>query len=430
MFYPKRTAFVVLILLLLIVPSLAIVQAQESTELVLWVDNVFLNQAEDEGSQAWMMKHNFEAANPGVTVVYEHHGWDEALRQNLVNAFLAGTEPDIVVGGSFFNQYANLGALVPLDDIMDEVGDNTIPGTHQGAVVDGSVYGLSGMTGVFGFERNCAVIEAAGLDCDDVPETWDDLLADAQAITEAGGGEYYGYTLQGPVGFSIGAVLRVYVYLAQNGATLCQNNCQDPYFNDPNAIPVYEFIREINRTTPPGLTFNPDEGQVYAQLWQGVSAYQMAGSWHPANALASGCETCEYSTVPIPAGGEGGSVIVGNVIYAVLSQSDNIELAKDWIRMLQTDEVQAATYAMGRFPPTISGLEALLAGDEITDADRAFGETLMAGGNLLVLPSWPNNPQGIWTVWNDMFTRILTTEDPIAEILDEAQAAAEAAAAG
>jgi multiple sugar transport system substrate-binding protein len=424
----KLSVFAVLFLLVtLIVPSLTAIQAQEKTELVIWVEGAFESNLENEGSAPWLMKHGFEAAYPGVTVIFENHGWDEELRQNLLTAFLAGNAPDIVVGENFIAQWASLGALIPIDDIVAEFEDDLVPGTYAAAVYDGSVYGLSGATGVFGFERNCAVVEAAGLDCSEAPATWDELLEEATMITEAGGGDYYGYTLQGPVGPSIGSVFRVYVYLAQAGATLCKNDCQDPYFNDPNAIPVYEFLRELNKQTPPGLTFNTDEGQVYSQLFNGVSAYQMAGTWHVSWSAESGCETCEYSTVPIPEGGIQASVVVGNVIYAILSQSDNVEVAKDWIRYYQTPEVQSAIYATGRFPTHYSALDELIASDEARDADKAFAE-VMKSSELLVLPSWRNNPQAVWTVWNDMFTRILTTDDPIAEILDEAQVAAEAAA--
>jgi multiple sugar transport system substrate-binding protein len=424
-----RTLSLLVLLLTVALLSFSLGQAQDNQELVIWAEGALVNSIETEGSFGWTLVHGFEESHPGVTVRIEYHGWDEELRQNLLTAFLAGAAPDIVVGEAYFQQYADLGALVPVDDIVAENADNLIPGTYAGAAVGDSVYGISGFTGVFGFERNCAVVEAAGLDCDTPPATWDELLTQAQQITEAGGGETYGYTLQGPVGFSIGAVFRAYVLLAQSGASLCSNDCTEPYFNDPNAVPVYEFIRELHRTTPPGLSFNTDEGQVYMQLFQGVSAYQIAGSWHPGWAQENGCEDCRYSAVPIPDGGEPASVVVGNVIFAILSQSDQQELAKEWIRYLVTDEVQNLVYpTIGRLPSTRSALEALAADPDVEESTKSFIDILLNSENLLVLPQWRSNPQLVWTAWNDMFTRVLTTEDPIQQILDEGQAAALAAA--
>ncbi len=424
-----RNPFILLLLSVVVLLSFSTVQAQESTELVIWAEGALHNSIETEGSFGWTLVHGFEEAHPDITVRIENHGWDEELRQNLLTAFLAGTAPDIVVGEAYFQQYADLGALVPIDDIVAEVGGNLIPGTYAGAAVGDSVYGLSGFTGVFGFERNCAVVEQAGLDCDNPPQTWDELLEQAIQVNEAGAGDYYGYTLQGPVGFSIGAVFRAYVYLAQAGASLCQNDCTEPFFDDPNAVPVYEFIREIHRYTPPGLSFNTDEGQVYSQLFQGVSAYQMAGSWHVDWAKDTGCEDCRYSAIPTPEGGQPASVVVGNVIFAILSQSDNIEEAKEWIRYLQTDEVQNLVYpTIGRLPATRSALTTLSQDPEVDDATKSFINILLTSENLAVLPQWRSNPQLVWTAWNDMFTRILTTEDPIPQILEEGQQAALAAA--
>lgn len=53
---------------------------------------------ENAGKYGLYLKEQFEKEHPGVTVNIEYHGWDETLRQNLFNALLAGTAPDIVVG--------------------------------------------------------------------------------------------------------------------------------------------------------------------------------------------------------------------------------------------------------------------------------------------------------------------------------------------
>ena len=113
-----------------------------------------------------------------------------------------GTAPDLIVGESFIQPDARIGAYLPLDDALKEAGiyDNLIPGVHQNAMADGKLYAISLQTGVFAFEENRKVVEKAGLDPDEWPATWGELLDRAAAITKAGNEEYYGYTLQGPVG--------------------------------------------------------------------------------------------------------------------------------------------------------------------------------------------------------------------------------------
>ena len=400
----------------------------EAIELVIWAESfthsTMTTDPDGAGRYGLHLKEQFEAEHPGVTVTIEFQGWDETLRQNLFNALLAGTAPDIVVGENFFQQYAELGALVPLDDLVDDVKEDLIPGTYKAAEVDGKIYGLSAFTGVFAFERNCQVIEAAGLDCDNPPETWEALLSEAQQITESGNGDYYGYTLQGPVETSIGSIFRIAVLLAQAGAPICQDNCTKPYFNNPDAIPVLEFVRELHKETPPGLSFNPHEGQVYEQLFLGLSAYQIAGSWHPEWAKATGCEDCRYSSVPVPEGGQPASMIVGNVIYAVLSQSEHPEIAAEWVKFLAREDTQRLVYpTLGRLPSTRSALTELR--PNVDPATQKFIDQLLNNPELDILPQWRKDPQKLWQIYNEMLTAVLTTERPIPEIMDEAQTAAE-----
>lgn len=396
----------------------------EQIELVVWAEgntvDTITTDPEGQGKYGQYLIDTFQAENPGVTVKLEFHGWDEELRQNLVTAMLGNTAPDIVVGENFFQQYAELGSLVPLDDVITDIKDNLIPGTYAAAVHQDQIYGLSAFTGVFGFERNCAVIEAAGLDCETPPATWDELLAQAQQITEAGGGEYYGYTLQGPVGFSVGGIFRIAVYLAQAGALMCKDDCTYPYFNNPDAVPVMQFLREINKYTPPGLTFDTDEGRVYSQLFNGLSAYQIAGSWHVNWAQQSGCEDCRYSSVPIPVGGKPASVIVGNVIYAVLKESDHPDVAAEFIKFMVRDDVQDMVYpTLGRLPSTRSALEKLR--PSVDPATQAYIDELLNNPNLVVLPQWRKEPQKLWQIYNDMLTEVLTTDTPVEDLMDQAQ---------
>lgn len=401
----------------------------EPVELVVWAEFFTYNSMsldpDGAGRYGRYLKEQFEKEHPGVTVRIESHGWDETLRQNLFNALLAGTAPDIVVGENYFQHFAELGALVPLDEALVDVKANLIPGTYKAAAYNGRIYGLSAFTGVFGFERNCIVIEAAGLDCEQPPQTWDELLAEARQITESGHQAYYGFTLQGPSeSSSVGGVFRTAVFLAQADAPICHDNCTYPYFNNPKAIPVMEFLREIYAYTPPGLAFNPHEGQIYEQLFLGMSAYQVAGSWHPEWARSIGCSDCRYSAIPLPDGGQPASVIVGNVIYAVLSQSKHQDLAVEWVTFLARDDVQELVYpSLGRLPATYSALQKLR--PTVSSAEQAFIDQLLETPNLEILPQWRHEPQQLWTIYNEMLTQILTTDRPVAEIMDDAQRAAE-----
>lgn len=400
----------------------------EPIELVIWAEfftqDAITTDPEGAGRYGLYLIEQFEKEHPGVKVKLEYHGWDETLRQNLFNALLAGTAPDIVVGENFFQQYAELGALIPLDDAVADIKDNLIPGTYKAAEYQGHIYGLSAFTGIFAFERNCQVVTAAGLDCDNPPATWDDLLREAAIITEKGDGEYYGYTLQGPVQTSVGGIFRIAAYLAQAQASLCRDDCSYPYFNNPEAVPVYEFIRALYQYTPPGLAFNANEGQVYEQLFLGLSAYQIAGSWHPVWAREKGCDHCRYSAIPIPENGQPASMVVGNAIYVVLKQSRHPEIAVEWVKFLAREDVQVLVYpSLGRLPSTRSALTNLY--PDVDPTTQVFIDQLLHSPELEILPQWRKDPEKLWRIYNEMLTQVLTTERPIEEIMNEAQVMAD-----
>ncbi len=402
----------------------------ESIELVIWTDAVSIqSNAEDEnGNPQFLLaaKQIFEAEHPGVTVVYEDHGWDEVLRQNLTTALLAGTAPDVIVGELYFQNYAALDALLPMNDVLDDVIDNIVPGTYGAAKFGDTIYGLSSSTGVYGLQRNCAVVEAAGLDCDTPPTTWDELLAHAQQITEAGNGEYYGFTMLGTPSFFLAAPFYLSALYEQAGSSMCNEDCTQPVFNHSEAVAVLEFARELNKTTPPGLTFEPDQGKLFDQLNQGVTAYQIAGSWFVNWAIDQGCEDCRYSSIPIPDGGIEASTLVANVMYAPLSASEHPELAREFVKLIGTrDEVQDLAFSsIGRLPVTYSALEALR--PTLDPATQQFLDVLVTSDNLVTPPQFATDPQKIWGVYTELLDKLYTTDTPAEQLMDEAQEQVEA----
>jgi multiple sugar transport system substrate-binding protein len=365
----------------------------------------------------------FQARHPELEIVIVDQGWDEALRQNLQNAILMGRPPEVVIGENYFRAFAADGELLPLDDLMAPYIDDIIPATYAGAIYEDSIYAVPMFTGVFAFERNCAVIDAAERDCDNPPQDWEDLLAEAAAITAAGEDAYYGYTLQGPGGTAVGSAFRIAVYQAQLDALPCADAaCTIPKFDDPAAIPVYEMLREIVAYTPPGLIDNTNEGQVYEALFRGVSAYQIAGSWHVGWAETAGCDTCRYSSIPIASGGHAANMLVGNVLYAAPSGSHHPELAKEWLELLISTEAQERVFTMlGRLPVRRSVLRDIQ--ETVDPATAVFIDELVTNEDLAILPQWEDNPRETWAIYNELLIAVLKTDRPIPEIMAEAQAA-------
>lgn len=368
----------------------------------------------------------FQERHPELNIVITDEGWDEALRQNLQNAILMGRPPDVVIGENYFRSFAAEGQMQALDDILAKYEGDIIAATYSSATYEGSVYALPLFTGVFAFERNCFVIESAGLDCENPPQYWDELLIEAEAIHTAGLGDYFGYTLQGPGGTSVGAAFRIAVYQAQLDALPCANEtCTIPNFNKSQAIPVYEMLREITAHTPPGLIDNTNEGEVYEALFRGISAYQIAGSWHVGWAESAGCDTCRYSAIPTPREGHAANLLVGNVLFGAPSNSRHPELAKEWIELLISEGTQERVFSqLGRLPVRRSVLTNIQ--PTVDEATSVFIDELLYNEDLTILPQWENKPKEVWAIYNDLLLAVLKTERSIPEIMEEAQTAIEA----
>jgi ABC-type glycerol-3-phosphate transport system substrate-binding protein len=428
------------------------VAAQEEVTLVVWAEGGIIpceeGVTEARCPYAKAVVDGWNAIHPEIKLQLENHGWDEELRQNLVTAQLGGTAPDITTGESFMPSLVANGSFAPLA-ISDEVRENLVPGPLLPVTsLEGDVYGVAAFTAVFALEVNADVVRKAGLDPDTIDvSTWDKVTELARQIGEAGNGEYYGFSLLGPTAWPVAAQFRVAPYVYQTGGDFCDETCVNPTWNDEASIKVYEWFRELYQLTPPGLAFNGDEGFVFSQLFTGLDAMQTAGAWHPSWAASSGCTDCRYFPLPVPdEGGQKANVVVGNANYAVLESSQHKDQAMLFLEFLVSDEVQnAAFWSYGRLPATYSGLaqiSAVAEGDTSTVPDYWTGEEPTAftkrfvgyidellNGDVRKLPAWANHYPEMNALWNDMFGEILTSDEPVADILNRYQTEAEALAA-
>ncbi len=463
------------VLVLSMVPP-ALAQEDQEVTLVIWgepdtvacINDPTLER--DSCFYARLLNNSWHEMNPLVKLTWEDHtqdqdveegaalppalwedtSWDENLRQTLTETILGGTPPDIIVGESFIAFFAQAGALASLR-LSPDVVDNLVPGTVMSASKGGVLYGVAAFTNVFGLEVNADVLAEAGLDPDTVDlSTWEATAEVMGQVTEAGAGDFYGVALLGSSDDPIKTMRRVAPYLHQMGVDLCsQPLCDTPTFNDPNAVPVYEWFRTMQENAPPSLTFQGDADYIDTQIYAGLTAMQTSGAWAVARAEANECGDCRYYPLPYPTGGRRANVVTGNATYAVLDTSDHVAEATRFIEWLVSDPVQtAAFWSAGRLPTTYSAARQILAvADGETDSLPYFYENEMGktkdeaiafaaayqgffeeltDGEVYALPQWARAGAAMNQLWGEMFAEILTSDVPVQDILDEYQTQAEA----
>lgn len=121
-----------------------------------------------------------------VTLEFTSVTWDNA-QQTVNNRVDGGEAPDVSrLPARWIPQFVGKDALEPLDDLMQgDFYEKFYEGMADGCMYEGTYYGVPWATSNKCLYYNKDVFEAAGLDPEDPQlDTWDDMLAAAQTITE------------------------------------------------------------------------------------------------------------------------------------------------------------------------------------------------------------------------------------------------------
>ncbi|WP_157987820.1 ABC transporter substrate-binding protein [Jiangella endophytica] len=165
----------------------------------------------------------YEAANPGVTVDQESVGWGD-LQVKFQAALAAGDLPEITqVEPMFVRTLYSQDLLVPLDDVVDSLGDDYLPQLRDMfALPDGHDYGVVHAWGTDSVVyRADLYANAPGAGTPEDLETWDDSVEQWRAVSEAND-DAYGLMLAGDAAHNVNE--EVYLWLGSNGGRLFDEN--------------------------------------------------------------------------------------------------------------------------------------------------------------------------------------------------------------
>lgn len=209
----------------------------------------------------------FQAANPGIRVVFETTS-DEGYAPQLAAAFSSGEVPDIVTHLPSFSvqsYYAN-GLVEPFDDVIQAIGaDDYYPGANDiFRAPDGKYVG----TGIGNTAANMLwlrkdLMEAAGVSA--APRTWDELRTAAQAMQTGG---IYGAPL--PYGRNSMTSLIFVGFIHQAGGQVFTPDLQVA-IDSPETREALEFYRSMREFCPPGAT-NYSWGESLTAFVSGATA--------------------------------------------------------------------------------------------------------------------------------------------------------------
>ena len=224
----------------------------------------------------------YMAENPNVTIEVE--ALDEEAYKTKFKAYSMEGMPDVVsIWGqpAFLDEVLDAGVLAALDK-NDYINYGFIPGSLNGFMKDGELYGLPRNTDVAGFYYNQKMFEDNGWK---VPTTYDELLTLAGTIKDAG---IVPLAMDGGDGWPLAVYLSdiLFQLTGSDYSGVVNNAIASGDFSDANIVKATQILKE---SADAGLFQNGYDSQDYGTAMNlftnGQAAMFYMGSWETSMAL-------------------------------------------------------------------------------------------------------------------------------------------------
>lgn len=360
----------------------------------------------------WLDKH------PGVTLKITGHAWDADLRMNQLLAIAAGNVPDTSLGEAYVTEFVRLGTYNTVSDASAALFPK---GPITGCIVDNKAYGLPESSGTNALAINLDVLAKAGLPTDKFPTTWEQLLADCQAVSKINKSKEWGntaYFVYGPAP-TYGTAMRILPWFNQNGAGLDKDDGY-PTANTDKAVETWLFHNQLMWTSTKDLILQPGSEAGAGDLFgKGVIAYTLGWSNNFTSVGAMGTNAVAVP-LPLPPGGQPGNIVIGNTIISPLKRGKNPDMAVTHVEEVWT-QVAAQEFLAQNAGIWIPALKSLLEKWETYDKLDAYKTDIAKKmvrvtmkellGNAKPVPSWNKNAANVWNEWNNAYQRIWSGKD-------------------
>lgn len=362
----------------------------------------------------------FEASHPGTHVEALNVPYDE-FRRKLLTAIAGGTAPDLIRADiAWVPEFADMGALAPLDEIMQDFGEYAsavFPGPLSTNFLNGSYYGLPLDTNTRVLVYNEDMFEAAGVS--GPPETIEQFLEACSRI-RALDEDKYCFADGGTYAWA----MNPWIWSFGGDVTDPDITMARGYYNGPNTLAAYEFLRgllESGYLHPGQIAGGLDTWGLFGR---GEVAMIIEGPWFPPS-FAGMFPDMRYGMALMPAG-EGGAIsVVGGEDIVMFQQSQHKEAAAEFIRFMLSAESQLNMAEAGQMP-VLSSADVETAALEQHPYFGIFLEQLQTSRARTPHPAWPQMEEILTTT----SAAIISGQRGAQEALDEAAAQMDALLGG
>lgn len=271
----------------------------------------------------------------------------------LATSFASGQGPDVfLISPGDFLRYYNGGVLTDLSPHIDAAAQADFPETViANRKVDGKIYGVPMEVEPMAFYYSVKAFEDAGLNENDVPKTWDELLEVGKKLTTA---DRYGVLFETQPGYYQNFTW--YPFMWQGGGEFQQADGKSA-FDSPATVAALKLWQDaVASGAAPRQALGGGGSDIAANLASGYCAIQNMGIWGISD-LANNAPDFKYGVfrLPVPTGGKyvtvgGGWAFVANakgrnpeaaakfIAWALASMSkESIARVVDWCTVAKSD---------------------------------------------------------------------------------------------
>jgi len=297
------------------------------------VINIWIGGQVAELDETWdMIVGKFEKET-GMKVEVQLFGFD-IYYDKLLTALQGGQGPDLAFAdlGGWVPTFAERGWLEPMGSLLDswDGTEQIWPNLWPTVLHNGERYGLPWYTDCRLLLYNQTMFDQAGLDRDNPPETWEELVFQAMKLTDASK-RVFGYGVSGTK--TEHTTLAYIIFLYGAGGQLLTDDYSAAAFNTPEGLRALKFYTDLALTygvSPNAVTYNEDDYR--NMMAQNRVAMAVGGPWSfPLIETANPGIVGNYTVSLHPYGATPASVLGGwaLVIPSASKNKDNAwELAK------------------------------------------------------------------------------------------------------
>jgi ABC-type glycerol-3-phosphate transport system substrate-binding protein len=287
------------------------------------------------GEQFEALVDEFNQTHLDIVIEPSYGGSLWTMRDKLFTAIAGGAGPDLAQIDQFWSsELAEAGAIVRIEDRFNDLDREDVwPLAWETASYHGEVWSMPFSLSNIALYYNRALFDAAGLDPDSPPPSWEELATTANALTADtdGDGEIDQWGLSFPIKADQGVVYYWFAFLWQAGGRIFTDDLRAARFQDRPGVEALAFLQAmVDAGSMPLAT--PEQGFEKGQI--GMTLASTARLNRYVQALGD-----DLGIAPLPAGPAGAVTGVGGANLAILADSQEKEAAWTFIAWMTSSEV-------------------------------------------------------------------------------------------